>query len=179
MVSRFAHAVRHTWHRFLWFIGVQIDPITDVEMDDVQMFQEKLGHLVNYAPTHCTQRKLHERLECMREELEEFEDAVRTQDLAAQLDALIDLVYFAKGTANMLGFGPVWVKAWDEVQRANMSKKRGSTKRGHAVDAVKPEGWTPPNHEKILADAGYDREEYEVNGVFAEAYCSDDPGARR
>lgn len=71
-------------------------------------------------------------------------------DLEDAADALADLVYVAFGTAHMMGlpFDDIWA----EVQRANMTKVRASSaqdmrsKRGHAFDVVKPEGFRPPNH---------------------------------
>ena len=45
--------------------------------------------------------------------------------------------------------GLPWPQLWDEVQRANMAKERakhaGESKRGSALDVVKPEGWVPPD----------------------------------
>jgi predicted HAD superfamily Cof-like phosphohydrolase len=39
---------------------------------------------------------------------------------------------------------------WNEIQRANMSKVKGLTKRGHGYDVKKPDGWTEPNHNRIM-----------------------------
>jgi predicted HAD superfamily Cof-like phosphohydrolase len=126
----------------------------DKELEDVRAFHKKFGILEFNRPGHLTQRKLKERLECMMEELEEFAAACGNQDLAGQTDALIDLVYFAKGTACMLGIP--WEELWKDVQRANMEKVRGIGHRGHQVDMVKPEGWQGPKTIEILARAGYD-----------------------
>jgi predicted HAD superfamily Cof-like phosphohydrolase len=158
-----------SWLDQLFFIG-HLDP----EMEDVRRFQKKFDHLLNDEPTHLTRRKLRERLACLREELNEFEDAVDSQDLVGQFDALLDLVYFAKGTAQMLGLRAMWSDGWDEVQRANMSKVNGIGKRGHQVDVVKPAGWVPPRHEALLRHAGYRRFDFEVNGEVHDALCSDD-----
>jgi predicted HAD superfamily Cof-like phosphohydrolase len=57
-------------------------------------------------------------------------------------DGLADIIYVAIGTLYIMGLpGPA---IWEAVQKANMSKVRGITKRGNAFDAVKPEGWTAP-----------------------------------
>jgi predicted HAD superfamily Cof-like phosphohydrolase len=128
-------------------------PDVDKELEDVREFHQKFSLLNFDTPGHLTNRKLTERIECMQEELDEFTEACDNQDLAAQADALIDLVYFAKGTAVMLGLP--WPELWDDVQRANMAKVRGVGKRGHKVDCVKPAGWVPPQTIDILADAGY------------------------
>ena len=125
----------------------------DKEFEDVKAFHKKFGLLAHDHPGHLTDRKLRERVECMQEELYEFEDACEAQDLAAQADALIDLVYFAKGTAVMLGLP--WDELWDDVQRANMTKVRGVGHRGHKVDCVKPPDWIGPTTMAILLRAGY------------------------
>jgi len=158
----------------------QLGHVTASHQQDVWDFQEKFGQLLHDVPVKLTQRKLKERVECMLEELTEFasacgltliqtevEDAAcyepavwqysTNQDLAEQADALVDLVYFALGTANMLGLP--WQKLWNDVQRANMSKERGVGKRGHLVDCVKPDGWVPPKTLEILVAAGYKEEE--------------------
>jgi len=145
----------------------------DKELEDVRSFHQKFNFIDSgRVPVHATKRKLKERTECMQEELDEFKEAIETQDLAAQADALIDLVYFAKGTAVILGLP--WEKLWDDVQRANISKERGMTKRGHAFDVIKPTGWVAPNGERILLEAGYHRPSFESHGRINENLCTDD-----
>lgn len=78
-------------------------------------------------------------------------------DLAASLDALIDLNYISCGTAHLshLPFDA----GWAEVQRANMTKERATSaldarsKRGHSLDVVKPKGWRPPDLEGVIRRA--------------------------
>ena len=125
-------------------------------VEDVADFQKKFGHLHNTTPPHLTSRKLGERIICMQEELDEFTDAAYVQDLAGQADALIDLVYFALGTANMMGLP--WQALWEDVHRANMAKVPGITKRGHLVDCVKPGGWVGPKTLEILEHHNYNKE---------------------
>ncbi len=145
--------------------------------NDVKDFNEKFGlihHATMRPPVHLTKRKLRERFECMYEELAEFQEAIDTQDLEAQADALIDLVYFAIGTAVMLNLP--WQELWDDVHRANMAKERGVTKRGHKVDLVKPEGWVGPRTGDILRSHGYNRSGWiDVDARFIdEELCHDD-----
>lgn len=123
------------------------------EIDDVRAFNAKFGLLLHETPGHLTYSKLLERAEFMGEELCEFYRAAHEQDLASQADALVDLVYVALGTAVMLGLP--WAELWADVQRANMAKVRGPTKRGHAVDCCKPEGWVGPKTTEILEAHGY------------------------
>lgn len=131
---------------------------TDWETEDVAQFFEKMGMWATSAPCHISPRKLAERVAFLQEELDELKAAGETNDLAKQVDALIDLVYVAKGTALLLGVE--WEKHWDEVQRANLAKEPGVTSRGNKLDAVKPPGWLPPDHESLLSGQGYAKEDW-------------------
>ena len=149
-------------------------PEEDKEFLDVDGFQKKFDILTNSAPTMLTKRKLRERAACMQEELDEFKQATESQDFAEQADALIDIVYFAKGTASMMGLP--WAELWNDVHSANMRKERGMTKRGFAVDMVKPPGWKKPDGEAILKKNGFDRSKFEsAPGLINEDKCADDP----
>jgi predicted HAD superfamily Cof-like phosphohydrolase len=67
--------------------------------------------------------------------------------LEKKLDALVDLVYVALGTAYLHGFD--FDEAWRRVHEANMKKVRAERKeqslRGSTFDVVKPLGWKPPD----------------------------------
>lgn len=87
----------------------------------------------------------------LQEELGEFLEACSNDDVLEASDALIDLIYFALGRLTEMGVPAMAVL--EEVQRANMDKRRGSLGKrpgsmGH--DAVKPEGWKAPDHSWLL-----------------------------
>lgn len=123
--------------------------------EDVQAFHEKFGLPRPLAPVQLDADTAKFRVNFMCEELVEFQEALRTNDLAKQADALVDLVYVAMGTVVMMGLP--WQALWDEVQRANMSKVRADhaddprSARRHSLDVVKPVGWVPPDIEGALA----------------------------
>lgn len=96
---------------------------------------------------------LHERYWFLMEEVEEFMLAAQSSNLVDITDALLDTIYVALGTLHMMGI-PVQ-QCWDAVQHANMQKVRGTTKRGNAIDAVKPDGWVGPEAtiHKVIQDA--------------------------
>lgn len=91
----------------------------------------------------------------IQEELDEFFKASSEGNLVEAIDALIDIVYVALGTADLMGLSEEqWEAHWAEVQRANMEKVRvasaADSKRGHSFDVKKPAGWKAPDHVKIL-----------------------------
>lgn len=89
------------------------------------------------------------RIKCLQEEVQEF---VEAENLPEQIDALVDLVVFALGTAERMGV--VWEWHWNEVLIANMRKElcktNSESKRDFHLDLKKPDDWTEPNHTKIL-----------------------------
>ena len=91
----------------------------------------------NFKPKFALERE-----DMMYEELCEFNKAIRINDPEGALDALVDLVYFAIGTASSLGWD--FNEAFRRVHAANMNKVRAYTERS-AVDLVKPEGWVAPD----------------------------------
>ncbi len=86
------------------------------------------------------------------EELNEFTTAYKENDIVEVFDALLDIVVVAMGTA--AGLGLDWHAGWDEVLRSNMQKVRSddpkASKRGNALDLIKPDDWTPPNLEQFM-----------------------------
>lgn len=96
------------------------------------------------------------RIVAMREEIQEYEDS---GSLVDQLDALVDLMVFALGTVERMGYLAVFEEAFMRVQQANLQKEVGQNqKRGNfQLDLVKPEGWKPPQlHDLIVKAAGQD-----------------------
>ena len=89
-------------------------------------------------------------IKCLHEEIDEFKEAAEKGDFIGQVDASIDLQYFAMGVLYKLGLTPDQIVACSTaVHEANMEKKLGvNAKRGDgsAADAVKPEGWESPEH---------------------------------
>ncbi|MFA5377442.1 MAG: nucleoside triphosphate pyrophosphohydrolase family protein [Dehalococcoidia bacterium] len=99
--------------------------------------------------------KMAVRLKHLSEELSELRRGVAIGDDAEVIDALVDLVYVALGTAHLCGFP--FMKVWDAVHAANMKKIRATracdSKRGSTFDVVKPKGWKKPDVAKILRRA--------------------------
>jgi len=89
----------------------------------------------------------------LMEELSEYTNAIVKKDTAGALDALVDIVYIALGTAWL--FNLPFNKAWKEIQAANMKKVRAKDKtgkRGTKFDVIKPKGFIEPNIERIIEE---------------------------
>ena len=83
----------------------------------------------------------------VREELDEICAAYDQKDWAEVADGAIDVIYILLGMLLEMGAWPP--EMFDRVNEANMQKMRGMTRRGAAYDAVKPEGWEPPDIDAI------------------------------
>lgn len=137
--------------------------MADVETLWVMQFHGKMGVPAPEAPRLLSQDVFDFRLKFLHEELQEFHDACVDGDLVAAWDALLDLVYVAKGTALLMGLGPrEWYEGMLAVQTANMLKERvpsaEASKRGHAYDVCKPPGWVGPEERlaQLIEKAGGD-----------------------
>ena len=90
------------------------------EYEDVKQFHKAFGHPVSNIPTTLTNDRTKKRYAWILEEINEFLDAVKNNDIVEQADAMIDTIYFALGTLVEMGVQPD--KLFQIVQNANMSK---------------------------------------------------------
>jgi predicted HAD superfamily Cof-like phosphohydrolase len=136
--------------------------MTDI-LKDIDNFHKKYGFEKNEKIDIPDNSELiNFRTAFLMEELAEYTNAITKKDAAGALDALVDIVYIALGTAWL--FNLPFEKAWNEVQKANMSKIRAKDKtgkRGTKFDVIKPKDWKAPNIEKIID------EEREINENFS------------
>lgn len=141
----------------------------DPEFTDVTHFNQKFGLLVGELPRFLSERKAKERADFLQEELDELRKGIAEHNIAEIADALIDIVYVAKGTAVAMGLP--WRQLWADVHRANLAKVPGMTKRGDLMDVCKPEGWVGPKTLELLTYHGLDcLEPYCIEGADDEIY---------
>lgn len=119
-----------------------------------------IGQPVRSKPTVLSEGEAAFRLELIREELDELEEALYEGNLTKTADALADLEYVLMGTASLSGIDMMPV--FNEVHRSNMTKI-GGPKRADGKQ-LKPDMYSPPNIESIiqcqLAMAGYKNESH-------------------
>jgi hypothetical protein len=82
------------------------------------------------------------------EEIAEYRQA---ETIEEEADALIDLITFAAGRFHEMGLDGQ--AHCDIVHAANMLKEKGTLAKrpgSRGFDAIKPEGWTPPDHVPLI-----------------------------
>lgn len=93
------------------------------------------------------------RIKLLREEVEEYAQAVADGDLVEVLDALADIGYILAGSVLNHGLHHLYDEAFAEVHRSNMAKLvDGKVLRREDGKVMKPEGWTAPDLARILAE---------------------------
>lgn len=119
-------------------------------IENVQKFHEKFDLPLGDTDVLLTSIEAQNfRIKFIEEELEEFKEALASNDKVKAFDALLDLDFIVKGTALFAGISPEqWNRGHDAVFKANMAKirvaKESESKRGSSFDVVKPEGWEGP-----------------------------------
>ena len=86
----------------------------------VKTFMETFGQEVKTKPSFSTEKINSLRYDLIKEELEEFKEAVENKDLLEVADALTDILYVTYGAGH--AFGINLDKCFEEVQSSNMSK---------------------------------------------------------
>ena len=88
--------------------------------EKVGLFMKTFGQEVKNEPSLSTDKINKLRVSLINEELEEFKEAIKNNDLKEVADALTDILYVAYGAGH--AFGINLDKCFDEVQQSNMSK---------------------------------------------------------
>ena len=83
-------------------------------------FMKTFGQEIKIKPGLSTEKINKLRVSLIHEELEEFKEAIKNNDLKEVADALTDILYVTYGAGH--AFGINLDKCFDEVQQSNMSK---------------------------------------------------------
>ena len=86
----------------------------------VKTFMETFGQNVKTSPSFGTDKINSLRYNLIKEELDEFKEAMENKDLLEVADALTDILYVTYGAGH--AFGIDLDKCFEEVQNSNMSK---------------------------------------------------------
>lgn len=115
------------------------------EQSQVRAFHTKVGQLVRKRPTVPDDAVRHARADLVREEYEEFDEALRHGDLVDIAQEGVDVIYIVLGAFVECGLDIQ--PFWDAIHKANMKKVKGRTAK-----AVKPKGWRAPDLGALLEE---------------------------
>ena len=121
----------------------------------VEKFHETYQLLSNHSPTVAIPEAIKTlRYELMKEENEEYKEAVDNNDLVEVADALGDMLYILCGTIITHGMQHKISEVFEEIQRSNMSKLGLDGKPIYREDGkvMKGPNYFKPDIAKILAD---------------------------
>ena len=118
--------------------------------NSVKKFMEVFGQEVKTKAEFPSEKIIKLRYNLIKEELDEFEEALKDKNLKEVADALTDILYVTYGAGH--AFGIDLDKCFDEVQRSNMSKlgedgKPIYNKHGKVMKGPK---YFQPNLEKFI-----------------------------
>ncbi|MDC6465716.1 nucleoside triphosphate pyrophosphohydrolase family protein [Pelagibacteraceae bacterium] len=117
---------------------------------DVKIFMEKFGQMVRTKPQFPDDKTMQLRLDLIKEELSELEEAMKTKNLKEVADALTDILYVTYGAG--YAYGIDLDQCFKEVQRANMSKlgENGKPIYNEQGKVMKGPNYTKPDLSKFV-----------------------------
>ena len=119
---------------------------------DVRAFHRAFEQRVGEKPEFPSKEERELRKKLLAEEYTEYVVAEYNNDLVEVADALADMIYIICGTA--VSYGIPLDDIFEEVHASNMAKLvDGKVLRRADGKIQKPEGWEPPDIERILKDA--------------------------
>jgi predicted HAD superfamily Cof-like phosphohydrolase len=116
----------------------------------VKKFMQKFKQEVKSKPSFPDDNIIKLRINLIKEELLELEEALNERNIEETADALTDILYVTYGAGH--AFGIDLDKCFDEVQKSNMSKldKFGNPIYNEQGKVMKGPLYFKPNFKKIL-----------------------------
>ena len=116
----------------------------------VKKFMQKFKQEVKLKPSFPDDNIIKLRINLIKEELLELEEALNEKNIEETADALTDILYVTYGAGH--AFGIDLDKCFDEVQKSNMSKldKFGNPIYNDQGKVMKGPLYFKPNFKKIL-----------------------------
>ena len=116
----------------------------------VKKFMQKFKQEVKSKPSFPDENIIKLRINLIKEELLELEEALNEKNIEETADALTDILYVTYGAGH--AFGIDLDKCFDEVQKSNMSKldKFGNPIYNDQGKVMKGPLYFKPNFKKIL-----------------------------
>ena len=117
----------------------------------VGIFMKTFGQDVKNKPSFSTNKINKLRIDLIKEELNELQDAMKNNDLLEVADALTDILYVTYGAGH--AFGIDLDKCFNEVQNSNMSKldENGKPIYNDAGKVMKGPNYFKPDLSKFVS----------------------------
>ena len=117
----------------------------------VGIFMKTFGQEVKNKPSFSTDKINKLRIDLIKEELDELNEAMKNKDLLEVADALTDILYVTYGAGH--AFGIDLDKCFDEVQNSNMSKLDNNGKPIYNNDGkvIKGPNYFKPDLSKFIS----------------------------
>ena len=118
--------------------------------DKVGTFMKTFGQEVKTKPSFSSDKINKLRIDLIKEELDELQEAMKNNDLLEVADALTDILYVTYGAGH--AFGIDLDKCFDEVQNSNMSKlgKNGEPIYNDSGKVMKGPNYFKPDLSKFI-----------------------------
>ena len=118
--------------------------------EKVGLFMSTFGQEVKTRPSLSSEKINNLRISLIKEELEEFKQAIKNNDLKETIDALTDILYVTYGAGH--AFGVNLDQCFEEVQKSNMSKlgKDGKPIYNEDGKVMKGPNYFKPNLSKFI-----------------------------
>ena len=119
--------------------------------ESVKKFMETFGQEIREKASFPNDKITSLRYELIKEELDEFKEAIDKKDIKEVADALTDILYVTYGAGH--AFGINLDKCFEEVQNSNMSKlgKDGKPIYNENGKVMKGPNYFKPNLSKFVA----------------------------
>ena len=117
----------------------------------VSTFMKTFGQEVKTQPSFSSNKINKLRIDLIKEELDELQEAMKNNDLLEVADALTDILYVTYGAGH--AFGIDLDKCFDEVQNSNMSKlgENGQPIYNESGKVMKGPNYFKPNLSKFVS----------------------------
>ena len=117
----------------------------------VGTFMKTFGQEVKTIPSFSSNKINKLRIDLIKEELDELQEAMKNNDLLEVADALTDILYVTYGAGH--AFGIDLDKCFDEVQNSNMSKlgENGEPIYNDSGKVMKGPNYFKPNLSKFVS----------------------------
>ncbi len=110
-------------------------------LEEVKKFMLVGNQPVLKKPILIKEERANFRVNLIKEETQELEDAIAEGDLVGIMDAFVDLQYVLSGAVHEFGMGNLFNELFAEVQRSNMTKFCNTIEEARmSVEAYKTKG---------------------------------------